>query len=138
MLIQGHKRQIFLLLADSVYELRCPSICVRYGCSFSLNRLTVPIQSWICHVCLYVCKSMRLRNTHFPVLWRPLVKECIPNIGLGSHNFPTKGWGGSVFFSEIECAVLDPNPQTTTSGCRGDLGPKNVIHILARHDTIFK
>ena len=28
-----------------------------------------------------VCLSVTVRNIHFQVLWRPLVKECIPNIG---------------------------------------------------------
>ena len=46
---------------------------------FSLNRLL----GLFCHrVAMSVCESVPLQNTHFWVSGRPLVKECIPNIGL--------------------------------------------------------
>ena len=38
-------------------------------------------------VCLSVCLSVPSPTTHFRVLWRLLVKERIPNIGLWWHNF---------------------------------------------------
>ena len=41
-------------------------------------------------VCLSVCLSVPSPNTHFRVLWRLLVKERIPNIGLWWHNKKNK------------------------------------------------
>ena len=45
-------------------------------------------------VAMSVCVFLTLQNTHFRVLWRPLVKERIPNIGLWWHNFQKKGGSG--------------------------------------------
>ena len=47
--------------------------------------------------------------------------------------------GGLFFFllKLLKCAVWTPHPKTPTSGCRGDLGLKNVFLILACNDTIF-
>ena len=66
---------------------------------------------------LSVCLSATNQNTHFRRSWRPLVKDRVPNIGLGWHNFPKK-----VFFLLLSLDIVKRRgfaplpPQTHTSG----------------------
>ena len=47
------------------------------------------------------------QNSHFRVKWRPLIKECIPNIGLWWHIFWRKKGVAECFIRLLKCAVLD-------------------------------
>ena len=63
-------------------------------------------------VCLSMCLSMPSQNTHFRVSKRLLVEECVPKIGLWSHNFQKKidfclGRGGPFFSRLLKFTVLD-------------------------------
>ena len=47
------------------------------------------------------------KNTHFRRSCRPLVKDCMPNIGLGWQNFQKKS-GSNFLLRLLKRAVLDP------------------------------
>ena len=91
-------------------------------------------------VCRSVCVSVSSQNTHFRRLWRPLVKEHIPNICMRWQ----KRKKIFVYFSEINLDWPPPpppyicKPKTPTSWCHRDFWSMNVFLILACDDTLKK
>ena len=87
---------------------------------------------------LSVCLSAPNQNTHCRRSWRPLVKDCVPNIGLGWHNFPKKG--GVFFFSWycLKARFCSPLKHTLPEINCDDLWSKIAFLILFWDDTIFK
>ena len=77
---------------------------------------------WVSHrFAMSDCMYETSRNTHFRVLWRPLVRERIPNIGLWCNNFPTKREGGA-FFSQSLLKSADSGGVRRGSSVAVDVG----------------